>query len=347
MNRYTVGLAERGEIVLMDGKTAELLFTLLERLEQSRQPLTDRTSLQTLLQHVVDGLAELSGARVAMMVASELFEPPLVLQIVAGAAVVDAPAYPLHYGGSVVATAYLPYSGDIPLAATLLLRIATEAIAELRAAEQSVRATEERTRRSLATELHDHVKQVLPAVRLLAERAERDLTRDPVNAALLLREIREVAQQGLDDLAFLLGGLRGQHAGQDLRTALERLLAQVGRVSPQLTITTELLAPALDWESAACLLGVARGSLVNVLQHAGAGQVEVSLLPVGGEVLLEISDDGIGTQLEEALAAPGIGLESVLERVTCRGGRAEIATAPGQGTTIRVWLPAQACLKPA
>ncbi|GAB4444711.1 MAG: hypothetical protein OHK0015_46340 [Chloroflexi bacterium OHK40] len=325
----------------MDTRTAEMIVALLARLELSRQPLTDRAGLRTLLQHVAEGLAELSGTGVAITVAPEVFEPPLMLRLAVGEDLTTAHAHPLIYGGVVVATAHLRYPDRLPVAESLLLRVATEALAELRAAEASVRAAEERTRRILAAELHDHVKQVLPAIRLLAERAERDLARDPASAALLLREIREAAQQGLDDLAFLLGGMRGQRAGQDLLSALERLLTQVGRVSPQLAVTAELVAPPLSWECAACMLGIARSALVNVLQHAGAGTVRVRLTPVDGEVLLEISDDGIGAHLEAALAAPGIGLESVLERVESRGGRAEISTAPGQGTTIRVWLPAE------
>lgn len=325
----------------MDTGAAEVIVALLARLEHARQPLTDRVGLQTLLQQVVQGLAELSCAGAAIAVTPEVFEPPLILRVAVGEDLATAHAHPLIYGGVVVATAHLPYPDRLPLGEALLLRIATEALAELRAAEASVRAAEERTRRHLAAELHDHVKQVLPAIRLLAERAERDLARDPASAALLLREVREAAQQGLDDLAFLLGGLRGQRAGQDLHSALERLLAQVSRVSPQLVVAADLVAPPLGWECAACLLGIARGALVNVLQHAGAGKVHVRLTPVEGNVLLEISDDGVGAHLEAALAAPGIGLESVLERVEGRGGRAQISTAPGQGTTIRVWLPAE------
>ncbi len=325
----------------MDPGTAEVIVALLARLEHSRQPLTDRAGLRNLLQQVADGLAELSGAGAAIVVTPEVFEPLLALRVAAGESLTDEQAYPLVYGGVVVATAHLCYPDSLPMAATLLLRVATESLAELRAVEQRVRAAEERTRRHLAAELHDHVKQVLPAIRLLAERAERDLARDPASAALLLHEIREAAQQGLDDLTFLLGGLRGQRAGQDLHSALERLLAHVSRVSPQLVIAAELVAPPVGWECAACLLGIARGALVNVLQHAGAGKVHVRLTPVAGEVLLEISDDGVGAHFETALAAPGIGLESVLERVEGRGGRAQISTAPGQGTTIRVWLPAE------
>ncbi len=325
----------------MNTGAAEVIVALLARLEHARQPLTDRAGLHALLQQVVEGLAELSGAGAAIMVTPEVFEPPLMLRVTVGEDLAVARAHPLVYGGVVVATAHLRHPESLPLAETLLLRVATEALAELRAAEQSVRDAEARTRRHLAAELHDHVKQVLPAIRLLAERAERDLARDPASAALLLREVREAAQQGLDDLAFLLGGLRGQRAGQDLHSALERLLAQVSRVSPQLVVAAELVAPPLGWECAACLLGIARGALVNVLQHAGAGTVHVRLAPVDGDVLLEISDDGVGAHLEAALAAPGIGLESVLERVEGRGGRAQISTAPGQGTTIRVWLPAK------
>lgn len=327
----------------MDTRNAEALLTLLARLEhtRARQPLTDRAALRALLQQVVEGLAELSGAGAAITVMPEVFEPPLALQVTAGEDLTDDQVHPLVHGGMLMATARLRDADSPALAATLLLRVATEALAELHAVEASVRAAEERTRRHLAAELHDHVKQVLPAIRLLAERAERDLARDPASAALLLREVREAAQQGLDDLAFLLGGLRGQRAGQDLHSALERLLAQVSRVSPQLVVAAELVAPPLGWECAACLLGIARGALVNVLQHAGAGKVHVRLAPVDSDVLLEISDDGVGAHLEAALAAPGIGLESVLERVEGRGGRAQISTAPGQGTTIRVWLPAK------
>lgn len=319
------------------------LVAALLRLESHRQPLAGRTDIATLLPLVAEELRSFSGASgVAIVVREAVFAPPFELAVVAGASPGAAAAtLPLQWRDQLLADVAVDPPPQPDVALTLLLRVATESLAELWAGEQLRAEAEAAARASIALDLHDAGKQVLPAIRLFAERAEHDLPHDPASAVEMLRSIREIAQQGLDDMAFWLGDLRGQQAGPHLSYATERLLSQIARAAPGLTITQAIDLPPqpLPWQVAACLLGVLRGALANVLLHAAARSVAVHVDSVDGGVRATVHDDGVGLELQQALAAPGIGLESIFERTRALGGRASLRPGPAGGTMLELWLP--------
>ena len=76
----------------------------------------------------------------------------------------------------------------------------------------------------------------------------------------------------------------------------------------------------------------------NVLKHAQADSVTVSLRSEDGLVLLEIVDDGKGFSPEAAQDSGGLGLAGIRERVESMGGELAIESSPGQGTSLRVSL---------
>jgi signal transduction histidine kinase len=80
-------------------------------------------------------------------------------------------------------------------------------------------------------------------------------------------------------------------------------------------------------------------SLTNVSKHAEAKQLSVSLLDVGSNIVLSISDDGIGFSMEEESNKKTFGLLGIKERVSMIGGEYEIYSAPGKGTSIKVSVP--------
>jgi two-component system, NarL family, sensor kinase len=93
----------------------------------------------------------------------------------------------------------------------------------------------------------------------------------------------------------------------------------------------------------ALLLAGAREVLANAVTHADAENVTMRLSESPQHLTLEIEDDGVGfdrASLPARLAEGHIGLQSQLERVETVGGRLEIRAAPGEGTTIRIRLPA-------
>ncbi len=317
------------------------MLAALIRLEHLRHPLTRRADLPAVLQQVAEEVLPLAGAasvRIALCAAA--FTPPFVLAIAVGDAMVDtSEPLLLQWGGITLAEVRVAPPCQADSHTMLLLRVATESLAEVWASERMVAEVETVTRARIAFDLHDAGKQVLPAIRLFAERAERDVTRNPAAAAEMLRAIREIAQQGLDDMTFWLGDLHGHQAVVDFSQMLARLLDQTSRAAPHLTLDRQIAVPTLPWQIAACLLGMLRGALANVVLHAKARTVQVSIQPTAGGVLAYVCDDGMGIDVQAAIAAPGIGLESMLERARALGGWTSIGSGPVGGTCLEIWLP--------
>ena len=89
------------------------------------------------------------------------------------------------------------------------------------------------------------------------------------------------------------------------------------------------------------LFGIGREALANVVKHAGASTAWVRVEARPGRVLVEISDDGRG--FDPAADHPGhFGLESMRSRAAEIGGLLTITSTPGQGTVVRVEVPADA-----
>jgi signal transduction histidine kinase len=81
-------------------------------------------------------------------------------------------------------------------------------------------------------------------------------------------------------------------------------------------------------------------ALTNVAKYARATHASVSLTCDDRRLLVEISDDGVGG----ADPAAGSGLRGLLDRVSALGGTLEVASTPGDGTTVRAAIPLQTAI---
>ena len=92
------------------------------------------------------------------------------------------------------------------------------------------------------------------------------------------------------------------------------------------------------------LLPVAQELLVNAVKHASPSMIEMSVRPHDGDIVLEVSDDGVGIDTSDAgraVQAGHLGLAMVRRRVEDAGGAFDIETRPDGGTRSRVSLPIQ------
>jgi signal transduction histidine kinase len=78
-------------------------------------------------------------------------------------------------------------------------------------------------------------------------------------------------------------------------------------------------------------------ALTNVAKYAQATHARVTVSRHSGRILVEVSDDGVGG----ADPATGSGLRGLRERVSAVGGRLEVDSRPGQGTTVRATMPCE------
>jgi signal transduction histidine kinase len=93
--------------------------------------------------------------------------------------------------------------------------------------------------------------------------------------------------------------------------------------------------PELDNEIALCLLRVVQEALHNIAKHSRAALVQVQLSGISRDLVLTISDDGVGFDLTRVRNTVGLGLVSMRERMHLVGGRFDISSKPGSGTRIQ------------
>jgi signal transduction histidine kinase len=211
-------------------------------------------------------------------------------------------------------------------------------LVEAMAAQRQLAGAGERAR--IARELHDSISQDLFSLRVLAGGLRRAL---PADSPLLGRveAMEDTAAGTVTEMQALLLELRPVGLRDaDLADALAGLCAAY-RDRLGVAITTDLApvaaAPAVEHAA----LRIAQEALANAVRHAGPGLITVGLTAGGGDLLLTVTDDGVGFDPAHAADQHGMGLTLMRERVTELGGDLRVDSALGRGTTVLVRLPAE------
>jgi signal transduction histidine kinase len=213
---------------------------------------------------------------------------------------------------------------------------AEEERARLRAREIETR-TQKEERRRIARDLHDVVLQDLVGV--LQSLRLSDLHNKDSGLGLDLEEELQALGRATLGLRNAVNDLRGEKERPFVKS-VESLVELNRRLAPDCNI--ELLVEdgfpnRPPGEAGVELLRVVQEALTNTRYHSGAKSVVVTLKVEGSDLVVEISDDGQGFELEAA--APGVGLSSMQERAAIVGGRLEIESEVGQGTSVCLRVP--------
>jgi signal transduction histidine kinase len=205
-----------------------------------------------------------------------------------------------------------------------------------RALSRRLLEQQEHERASLARELHDQIGQSLFALLLNLDAIKGELS--PASSARVpqsKRAIRKMIRQ-VRTLAFELRPSMLDDLG--LVEALRLLVARHGErtgVSATFNATPPDARAPVEIETAC--FRIAQEALSNVARHARAGHVEVTLTTQDVALEVTVRDDGVGFNVERLRT--GLGLVGMGERAELAGGRLDIESAPGDGTTLRARFP--------
>lgn len=221
-------------------------------------------------------------------------------------------------------------------------------IEERRAKDQAMRmlsgrlvTVQEEERRRIARELHDEIGQMLTVVKINLE-SLREPTRLPGATAGVDASVQNVdrAIQQVRALALDLRPAILDHLG--LPAALRWFVDQIPEGRPRTHLAVEgCEGKTLSPEVKTAAFRIAQEAVTNVLRHAGARNVWVSLATGRSSLELSVRDDGLGFDLGTLRRSPiaSFGLSSMEERVRLVGGHLEIRTSPGEGTLVWVTFP--------
>lgn len=209
--------------------------------------------------------------------------------------------------------------------------------------------SQEEERMRIARSLHDDTGQSLSSLIILLDRLESRAPEQPADLRQQLAAARQLASSTLAELRKIIFDLRPTIL-DDLglvpairwyaRTYLEPEGVQVRLFLPE----EELDLPI---ECSTTLFRICQEAMSNILRHASARMVMITLCLDNTEVCLQVIDDGQGFEMKQ-LSEQGpyprkLGLLGIKERAELVGGRVIIETAPHHGVRLQVCLPLPGC----
>jgi signal transduction histidine kinase len=225
--------------------------------------------------------------------------------------------------------------------------------AELEAQREALRQVslrlvnaQEAERRLISRELHDELGQALTALKInldlarraLPERASPKLRRSVHEASSLAMHTLETARNMslalhpalLDDLGLVAA----------LRWEIDRFEQMTGQT---VLFETDLADLKLQPELEITIYRIVTEALTNIARHAQASEIQLLLKLEEQQISLQVADNGIGFDVENWQNSPGerksLGLVSMRERAELLGGKLEIISSLGRGTTVTGVLP--------
>ena len=213
---------------------------------------------------------------------------------------------------------------------------------ELRDLTARLLTAQEEERRRISRDLHDDINQRLAMLIVQAESLEASLPPSASDCSKELRSIQDRLTELSDDVRHLAYQFHPSILDDlGLTVALQRLLDDcTARSNLEGVLEIHSTLPTIPQAVSTCLYRIAQESLANVMKHARATQVTVSLFTTPDALTLTVQDDGVGfdTQLL-ADSHRGLGLISMAERVRLVHGTVTIDSIPHQGTRLSFRVP--------
>ncbi|MGC3974766.1 MAG: response regulator [Nitrospira sp.] len=206
---------------------------------------------------------------------------------------------------------------------------------QLRALAAELSRTEEQERKRLATDLHDHVAQLLALTTF-----KLDTSTTPGSA----QEAKEYVQQALTYIRTLLTELNPPLLGDknDFSTAIAWVLRKMERHGLHVDLEDDGAPKLLSEELVTVTYQAIQELLFNVLKHAQTPRATLALHRIGDEMQALVEDHGVGFDSAVPLtpsADGGFGLFNIRERLDLLDGQLTIASTPGKGTRAILRVP--------
>jgi signal transduction histidine kinase len=207
-------------------------------------------------------------------------------------------------------------------------------IEDLRASRQRLVAAQDETRRRLERNIHDGAQQDLVALAIKLKLAGITVDEDPAEAKQMISELQADAAGALENLRDLARGIYPPLlADLGLVAALN---AQANKSPVPVTVDADGIG-RFGQDTEAAVYFCCLEALQNIAKYAHASSARICLRAQNGTLCFTVSDDGTGY---DARYTPlGSGQRNMADRLAALGGRLEVRSAPGQGTTITAELP--------
>lgn len=199
---------------------------------------------------------------------------------------------------------------------------------------------EEEERKRIASDLHDGVGQLMSAAWLNLKAVSDQMSNArPEDVQLIgktlalvnesCKEVRQVSHNMMPNALLMKG----------LINAVREFIGQIDQRSIQINLQTDGLNIAIPSHIESVLYRVIQESVNNVIKHAQASELDISIHQEEDAIDVMIEDNGRGFDKNKRAADAGIGLQNIQSRIDYLRGTVEWNTAPGKGTVVAIYIP--------
>jgi PAS domain S-box-containing protein len=216
-----------------------------------------------------------------------------------------------------------------------------ESLAQLRALAARIQSVREEERASIAREIHDELGQSCTAIKIDLALIGRKATKKQVQLKAKVASAMELVDQMIAKLRRIASQLRPRTLDDLGLTAALESQAEVfqSRTGIRCHVDVPREPLVLDNERATAIFRIFQESLTNVARHAQATRVEARLESAGDHLLLEVKDNGIGFDADEAKQGKSLGIVGMRERALLLDGEITIRRRLVAGTTLTLRIP--------
>ncbi len=205
---------------------------------------------------------------------------------------------------------------------------------------QAVIEAEETERKRIASDLHDGVGQLFSAVKMnlsgLFTRVElvRDEDRFLAEKTMALvdescKEVRVISHKMMPNFLLKSG------IASDIRSFIEKVDAETLKIS----FESQGFKEQMEFTEETILYRVIQELINNVIKHAQATELHIALNKTSTAITVQIEDNGIGFNLEEAMEKGGLGMKNILVRVDYLKGKVHFEANKPSGTVVQIEIP--------
>jgi two-component system, NarL family, sensor kinase len=196
---------------------------------------------------------------------------------------------------------------------------------------------QEQTFDMISQEIHDNVGQILSLAKVQLGIMEQ---KQSVDGELLggVKESISLAMTELRDIAKSLNSQRIQQLS--LQDSINQEIRRINR-SGFIKVSSDVQGTEKNIPDQHKLIAfrIVQEGLQNIIKHAGASDVNVTIRYMDDSMFITIFDNGVGFNPETELKKrEGLGLQNILRRATLVGGKADIMSKPGEGTTLKIQM---------
>lgn len=198
----------------------------------------------------------------------------------------------------------------------------------------------EALRQRISRDLHDEIGSSLGSIALISQEASA-VADDPALVRRELGEIQSIARQTVDSMRDIARLVQSETYGQgDLAGHLKEIANRMLRNLPhEMHLENGAASVRIPVDRQRDLVLIFKETLHNILKHAHATKVEVTLAQVRECVELRVQDDGRGFETGAKPKTGGMGLTNLRRRAEKHGGEVRIASQVGTGSTVTISLP--------